>query len=289
MRTHLYSTLSAFVVCLFLLPTFSHAENKVVAKIDGTEITEQDLNFAKMEMGPELQNMPVDQQRLILLEYLIQNHLLATAGQSKKVDAEADFKKRVEYYRKRAMRDAYVEKFVRTSVKDEEAKKFYDDLKSKKVRRASHILVKTEDEAKAIIAELKKGTDFAKLAKEKSIGPSKTRGGDLGPLQKGRMVPSFEKAAFALKKDEISEPVKSDFGWHVIKITELRDPPLPPYESVKSQIVQSLIQKKEQETIRDMRNKAKIEILDKKMEANMKAIRGSHAGEAPAKEEEKKK
>ncbi len=288
MRTHLSSTLSAFVVCLFMVPAIGHADNKVVAKIDGAEITEQDLRFAKMEMGPELQNMPVDQQRLILLEYLLQNHMLATAGKKQKVDSAADFKERLAYYKRRAMRDAYVEKYVRTSVKEEEAKKFYDDLKSKKVRRASHILVKTEDEAKAIIAELKKGTDFAKLAKEKSIGPSKTRGGDLGTLQKGRMVPVFEKAAFALKKDEISVPVKSDFGWHVIKITELKDPPLPPYEKVKGQILLSLVQKKEQETIREMRGKAKIEILDKKMDTNMKAIRGSQSGTAPAKEEKKK-
>ena len=298
MKIHLYTPALALGALLAFAPVSAYAENKVIAKVDGVEITETDLKSAELEIGAELANIPKPQQRLVLLEFLIENQLLSQAAKKEKIDTQPDFQKRLAYYRKRAMRDIYFDKHVRKAVTDAEAKKIYDqEIKQipKEEIRASHILVETEKEAKDILATLKKGGDFAKLAKEKSKGPSKTNGGDLNFFTKGRMVPAFEKAAFALKKDELSEPVKTQFGWHIIKLTDKRDRQLPKFEQVKDRLLQRLVQQKAQTTVRSLRAAAKIEVLDKGLDTQIKALRGSFSGQPKGstsgqeKAEEKKK
>lgn len=293
MKIQKLATLAAVATVMLFAPVAAMAEKKVIATVDGVEITENDLKFLELEIGQDLKNIPPAQRRMVLVEFLIENQVLVNAAEKKKLEETDEFSNRQKYYRKRILRDIYVEKFVRGEVTDEEAKKAYDEqvkkIKPEKEVRASHILVKTEKEAKEIHAQLKKGADFAKLAKEKSTGPSKVNGGDLNFFTQGRMVPAFDKAVFAMKKGEISEPVKTQFGWHIIKLTDERQRPIPAFDLVKDRLVQSLQQQKAQKNIRDLRTAAKVDITDENLKKQMEAARGSFSGATAAEKKEEKK
>jgi peptidyl-prolyl cis-trans isomerase C len=133
--------------------------------------------------------------------------------------------------------------------------------------RARHILVETEDEAKAVKAELDKGADFAELAKKKSKDPGSADGGDLGFFTKEQMVPEFSVVAFTLEPGKISDPVKSQFGWHIIKVEEKRNRKAPDFDQVKSQIETYVIRKAQADYVGKLREAAKVERLDKPAEA----------------------
>ncbi|MEM7619181.1 MAG: peptidylprolyl isomerase [Pseudomonadota bacterium] len=301
MKKNKFLSIAVFISLLCSAISFSVSasaqdENKVIAKVNGQSITEKDFRFAQIEIGSEISNIPEQQRRLVLLEYLIENQLLSQAAKDNKVDQDKDFSDQLKYYQKRALRNIYFDKYVRQSVTDEEAKKVYNQqikaITPQEEVRASHILVKTEKEAKEISEQLKKGSDFAKLAAEKSIGPSKAKGGDLGFFSKDRMVRPFAEAAFKLKKGETSEPVKTEFGWHLIKLQERRTRPLPKFEAIKDRLKASLLQQKAQSAVETLRKKAEINILDKGLDSKMKEVRGSISAQPQPekkKEEEKKK
>ncbi len=153
-----------------------------------------------------------------------------------------------------------------------DAKKVYEEkisqIKPEQEVRARHILVETEDEAKAILERLKKGEDFATLAKEKSKD-SNAEGGDLGFFTRGQMLKPFEDAAFALDVGKISDPVQTQFGWHVIKVEEKRDQALPDFDQVKEAIIAQLVQQKAQQVVTELRDAAKIEIVDPELKKSM--------------------
>ena len=177
------------------------------------------------------------------------------------------------------MRDAFYEKKVRGGVSDAQARAAYDEqigkLKPEPEVHARHILVKTEEEAKDLVKQLKAGADFNELAKKSSDGPSSHTGGDLGYFARGQMVKTFEDAAFALEPGQISDPIKSEFGWHVIKVEDKRNRPVPSFEEVKDQITASLIQAQLKDTVQKLRSSATVDILDpelkKAMEEDAKA------------------
>jgi peptidyl-prolyl cis-trans isomerase C len=150
---------------------------------------------------------------------------------------------------------------------------------------ARHILVKTEDEAKEIAERLKKGEDFAALAKEKSQDPG-AEGGDLGFFTRGQMVKPFEDAAFALDVGQVSDPVQTPFGWHIIKVEEKRDQPLPNFDQVKDAIIAQLVQNKAQEVVGTLRKAATVEVVDptlkKAMEDEKAMDEGSPSGDTPS-------
>jgi peptidyl-prolyl cis-trans isomerase C len=160
------------------------------------------------------------------------------------------------------LRDTYFEQSVRQQITDEETRKFYDERVKAAAGpeiKASHILVDSEDKAKEIYEQIAHGGDFAELAAKHSKDPgSKTNGGSLGYFGKGRMVPAFETAAFQLKVGEVSLPVKSRFGWHLIKVEDKRDSKPPPYEDVKDQIVTALVRQKANDLGKELRKSAKI-------------------------------
>ncbi|HVZ04806.1 peptidylprolyl isomerase [Hyphomicrobium sp.] len=240
---------------------------KVVATINGQPITEGDLAVAEGEIGSDMGTMPAAQKRTSLLEFLIDNQLFAEAAQAQKLEDGADYKTRLAYLKRRALREVYFDKVIKASVTDADARKVYDDqvklLKPQEEVSARHILVETEDEAKALKAKLDKGADFAQLAKENSKDPgSKDNGGDLGYFGHGQMVPQFEDVVFKLKKGEVSDPVKTQFGWHLIKLEDRRTKQPPAFEIVKDRIVQSLLLQKAQKSAVDLRAKAKIEVVD---------------------------
>jgi len=271
---------STLAMMVFSVTPALSQEDKVYARIDGVDITQADIDTARSEIGTELARIPEADQKRVLVEFLMENQLLASAAEAEKLADTPDFKSRLKYYKRRAMRDLYFELKVRKAVKEADARKIYDDqvsqLKPETEVRARHILVKTEADARDIIEQLARGQDFAVLAMEKSTGPSNVQGGDLGYFTKGQMVPEFEKVALKLKKGEISEPVKTKFGWHVIKLEDQRQKKAPAFNEVKERITAALIQQKAQELVQELRTKAKVEIVDAEIRKAMeKAPRGS--------------
>lgn len=271
---------STLAMMVFAATPALSQDDKVFARIDGVEITQADIDTARSEIGAELANIPEADRERILIEFLLENQLLAGAAEADKLADTPGFENRLKYYKRRAMRDLYFELKVRQAVKEADARKIYDDqvsqLKPETEMRARHILVKTEAEARDIVELLARGQEFATVAKEKSTGPSNVQGGDLGYFTKGQMVPEFEKVALKLKKGEVSEPVKTQFGWHVIKLEDKREKKAPAFDDVKDRILAALIQQKNQEVVQGLRAKAKVEIVDPDIRKAMeKAPRGS--------------
>src|SRR6185369_4104791 len=174
----------------------------------------------------------------------------------------------------RLMMDSLLAAEGKAATTDEAMKKVYEEaakqITSEVEVHARHILVETEDEAKAIAAELKKGADFADLAKKKSKDPGASDGGDLGFFTKDQMVPEFSAVAFTLEPGKISDPVKSQFGWHVIKVEEKRNRQAPPFEQVKAQIETYVTRKAQADYVGKLREAAKIERMEKPADAAAK-------------------
>ncbi len=260
------------------VPAFAQA----LATVNGKQLTEADLKLAEAELGPELAQLPPPSRRRILLEYLIENQIFSEAAETAKLATGPDYDARVSYWRRRALRDLYFEKSIKASVTDDDAKKFYDEqvkaIKPEEEINARHILVKDEAKAKEIADKLAKGGDFAALAKENSEDPgSKENGGDLGYFGKGQMVPEFEAAAFLLEKGKLSAPVKSSFGYHIIKVEDKRMRQPPPFDGVKDRIVNSLLQKKAQTLGTDLRAAAKVDYIDPEIKKAVDAEKAAAA------------
>jgi peptidyl-prolyl cis-trans isomerase C len=245
----------------------ARAEDKVVASVNGHTISEADLALAEAEIGNELGNLPEGTRRRVLVEFMIDNQLFAGAAEAENLGSGPDFEKRMAFWRQRALRDIYFDKSVKASIGEQAARAIYEDkvkqLKPEDEVQARHILVTSEDAAKKLLERANAGEDFAQLAKENSgDAGSKEQGGMLGYFGRGQMVPQFEEAAFALKKGELSKPVQSQFGWHVIKVEDRRQKPPPSFEEVKDRLIGSMVQNKAQNIAGELRQKAKIDYLD---------------------------
>jgi peptidyl-prolyl cis-trans isomerase C len=252
----------------------AQVQEKVVAKVNGKTITEADMQLAEAEIGNELGSIPPEARRRVILEYVIENQLFADAAEAAKLGSGAAFEERMNYWRRRALREYYFEAELKNSVSDADAKKFYDQqvgsAKAQEEVRARHILVDNEALAKELQARIAKGEDFVALAKEHSKDPgSKDDGGDLGYFSKGQMVPVFEETAFALKPGEVSAPVKSQFGWHIVKVEDRRQRGAPPFDSIKDRIIASMIHRKAQQVAADLRAKAQLEYVDPAIRAQI--------------------
>ncbi|MCB8823096.1 peptidylprolyl isomerase [Microvirga rosea] len=243
--------------------------SKVVARVNGQDITEADLAVAAADPALQLPNIPDEQKRELLTSYLIDLKLGAKAAEAAKVSDNPDFARKLAYTRDKTLLDEYLDQQARKAVTPEAAKKLYDDtaktMTPEQEVRARHILVDNEEDAKKAATRVKGGEDFAKVANELSKDPgSKTDGGDLGFFTKDRMVEPFAEAAFKLEPGQISDPVKSQFGWHVIKVEEKRTKPIPSFEEMKDQVNTYLERKTQQDLIVGLRKDAKIEKLDDK-------------------------
>ena len=249
-------------------PSFAaNAPDHVVAKVNGTDITEADVSMALQDLGDSIQQIPEAQRHEYAVTYIIDLRLGAKAARDAKLADDADFKRRLGYQTDRMLFEEYSAAQAKKAVTDESMRALYTEtvknLKPETEIRASHILVETEDQAKDIVKRIKAGEDFAKLATELSKDPgSGQQGGDLGFFTKERMVPEFSAAAFALAPGQVSEPVKSQFGYHVIKLVDKREKPVPTYDEVKDQIEQFMYRKNQQETIKALRETGKIERID---------------------------
>lgn len=255
--------------------------SKQVATVNGKVITEADMALADAEIGKEVGDVPELTRRRYLLEFLIENQIFADAAENNAMADTAEFTDKLNYTRRRMLRDMYFNQRMKDAVKNDELIALYkaklEVLPKEEDVHARHILVKTEDEAKAIALELGKGADFSKLASARSIdSATKDKGGDLGFFGRGKVVPEIEKSAMKLETGKISSPVESAFGWHIIKVEERRPKAPPTFESVKQRLANAVGYEKAQSLAYELREKSKIEYLDpelKKMvdEQNAKA------------------
>src|ERR1700758_1781380 len=258
---------SVLAIALFAsLPLRAEDANPVLAKVNGAEIRQSDVALAEEELGPSLAQMDPATKKDNVLAFLIDMKIVAKAAEAKKIEERDDFKARLAFTRNRLLMDSLLASEGKAATTDEAMKKVYDDA-SKQITgeqevHARHILVETEDEAKAVKAELDKGADFAELAKKKSKDPGASDGGDLGFFTKEQMVPEFSAVAFSLDPGKISDPVKSQFGWHIIKVGEKRNRKAPDFEQVKSQIETYVTRKAQAEYVGKLRDGAKIERMD---------------------------
>jgi peptidyl-prolyl cis-trans isomerase C len=264
---------AAFPVAIHLAGE-SLAQEKIVAKVNGKSITEADMQLAEAEIGSELGSIPPEARRRVILEYVIENQLFADAAEAAKLGSGAAFDERMHYWRRRALREYYFEAELKNSVSDTDAKKFYDQqvgsAQAQEEVRARHILVETEAQAKELQDRIGKGEDFVALAKAYSKDPgSKDEGGDLGYFGRGQMVPVFEETAFSLKAGQVSPPVKSQFGWHIVKVEDRRQRGAPPFEAIKERLIASMIHRKAQEVAADLRAKAQLEYIDPAIKAQI--------------------
>jgi peptidyl-prolyl cis-trans isomerase C len=239
---------------------------KVLAKVDGIEITDDDVQVALEDLGPTLpQQIEGSQREAYVLDYLIDLRLVAKKAAAEKMGEGAEVARRIAYYRDKVMMETLLGKVARESASEAAMKQVYDEAAAKQQVEeeisARHILVPTEDEAKAALKRVKGGEDFAKVADEVSKDPG-SKGGDLGWFTKDRMVPEFGDAAYKLSKGQISDPVKSQFGWHVIKLEDRRKKPFPAFEDVKTQVAQYVAQKSQSELIMKLREGAKIDRME---------------------------
>lgn len=240
------------------------AEDPVVAVVDGVKIRLSDVKETRDSLPEQYKAMPMEMIYPGLLGMMIDTKLVAAQGRKDKLNADPAFKERLARIEEQLLENAAIEKHLATAVTDAAVKTKYDafakGFAGKTEVRARHILVDAEDKAMAAIAELKKGADFADLARKSSTGPSGPSGGDLGYFAEGQMVPEFSKAAFALEKGKFSEtPVKTQFGWHVIKVEDRRQAKAPALDEVQQELRAELSREARVEYVEALRKGAKIE------------------------------
>ncbi len=258
------------ITALLLAPTralWAEDSDPLVARANGVDIRESDLAYAEEEVGGNIPSMPPQQKRDYLINYLADVIVLSQQADKQKLGDRPEVKRRLAFDHNRLLMEALLQEIGHNALSDDAEHKVYDEavkqMGNEPEVHARHILVATEDEAKAVVAELKKGADFAKLAKERSKDPGAADGGDLGYFSKDQMVPEFSEAAFKLDKGQISDPVKTQFGWHVIKVEDKRIRPTPTFEQVKPQIENYVAHRAQAELVEQLRKGATIERLDK--------------------------
>ena len=248
----------------------------VIATVGGKQITEGDLMLAAEDIGQQLAQVPPDQQRAFLLSVLIDMKVMAEAARENGMDQSDAYKSRLAFLEDKALRREFFAEKIANAVTPDTVKAAYDKFVSEfqpvEEVHARHILVATEDEAKQVKAALDGGKPFEVEAMEKTTDPSgKNNGGDLGFFQKGQMVPEFETAAFSLEVGQVSEPVQSQFGWHVIKLEEKRQSAPPPFEQMQQQLGQQAIYDAYDAAVTEYKSKLAVEIPDPALAAQVKA------------------
>ncbi len=270
---------TAFILTLALtISAYAAEPSKVLARVGSEDITEAEvLEFIQPFGQQAVMLYGTEQGRKMILDDVISMRLYALDAEAQKLDQTPEFQAQLQGARRAMLAQASMREAIKgLTVSDDEAKKFYDEnpemFKSPERVHARHILVSGDETLAKVQAELKSGKSFDVVAKEYSIDPgSAANGGDLGEFPRGMMVPEFEKAAFELKNPgDVSEPVKTQFGWHIIKLEE-RIPESPmPFEQVKSRLLQELQEQKTQTVLQEkakaLEEKYKVERFEDKPE-----------------------
>jgi peptidyl-prolyl cis-trans isomerase C len=242
------------------------AMDPVVARVDGTEIRNSDVAAAIDQLPPQYAQVPRETLFRAVTEKLIDGTLAANRARAVGLHKEEEFRLARTRAELQLLEQLYVKRLLERRVTDRAVRRRYDrDAKAMtrgKQVRARHILVKTQEEAVNAIATLRRGKDFAELAKQVSIGPSKTQGGDLGYFKREQMVPPFSEAAFAMRKGEYSKsPVQTRFGWHVIKVEDIKAAAPPSFAEVQEEIRRKMTDEVIEKEMEGLRKGAKIERL----------------------------
>ena len=255
-------------------PLAAQDKDPLIAKVNGTEIHQSDLAVAEEEAG-QLPPMSPDAKKDYLVQFVADMILVSKAAEAQKMADSESFKHRIAFAREKLLMEEMLQSVGKAALTDEAMHKVYDEavkqIGEQQEVHARHILVRAaagddkaskdaEDKIKAVIARLNKGEDFATVAKEVTEDPSgKANGGDLGYFTKEQMVPEFADVAFKMDKGQISGPVKTQFGWHVIKVEDKRIKPPPQFDEVKQQIEQYVVRKAQADLVTKLRGDAKIE------------------------------
>ena len=236
----------------------------VVATVEGQPIYQAEVFAAYRKLPPALQKEGLDKVYERVLEMLIERKMMTIYGRREKYDQDPEVKRRLALAEEQIIREVYLDRLIRKYLTEERVRAHYDELVRKnppaKEVRARHILVDSESKAKEMIQHVKAGKDFAQLAKKNSVGPSAQRGGDLGYFTAPEMVKPFSDVAFSLKKGQVSDkPVKTQFGWHVIKVEDIRTRKVPPYEKVKAQVEREVWEQLGENFLRQYREQTKVQ------------------------------
>jgi peptidyl-prolyl cis-trans isomerase C len=236
----------------------------VVARVDGTELHLADVEAAQQSLPPQAQKLPLAQIFPVLLDRLVDGMLITEAGRKEHLDQDPEVQQRLKRYEDRLIQEAYLSRAIKAAETEDQLKARYQTFAKEKSGReevhARHILVKTEAEAKSVIGELDKGADFSELAKKDSTDPGGRSGGDLGYFGHDDMVKEFADAAFALPAGQYTKaPVKSEFGWHVIKVEDHRVSTPPSFEEARQEITQLVAHDVVDTKLKELRGAAKIE------------------------------
>lgn len=238
----------------------------VIATVNGEAITESDLAFAAEDLAQELNNVPPNERRSFLASVLIDMKVMAKAARDENMQNSEVFQRRQKYLEDRSLRRAYFAEKIGTTVTPEAIQAAYDaaiaDFQPQEEVRARHILVIEEADSLSIKAEIDAGKPFETAAAEKSIDGSAQNGGDLGYFGKGQMVPPFEAAAFALQPGEVSDPVQSQFGWHLIKLEDRRLSGPPALEQLAPQLQQQVLFENFDAVMQELKGSVAIEVVD---------------------------
>jgi peptidyl-prolyl cis-trans isomerase C len=249
------------------MSTGPSSPTNIVAYVNDTAVTYGDLSLAEDEIFSIVGQLPESQRLQTLIGFIANRELASEAAVKAGLkDDDPQVQKLMAFYRKKVLQDVYISRLLVERVSEEKVRAFYDkEIANQPVPeevRARHILIASEAEAKDVLARLDKGEDFIALAKDVSTGPSGKDGGDLGYFGPGRMVPEFNDVVFQLKKGQISEPVKTQFGWHIIKVEDRRTPPAPKFEDIEQQIASQLMNQAQTEIYSELRETANIRFAE---------------------------
>jgi parvulin-like peptidyl-prolyl isomerase len=271
-----------------------------IAKVGSATITQDDLDKERKKLPEQIQKIfegPGGTSKFV--DELVKKEMLYQEAKKKGLENDSEYLKKVDEFKRFTLMSMLLEKEVvdKAKVTDNDLKAYYDankaELTTNNQIRASHILVKTEEEAKKIEDQIKKGGDFSKIAKEKSLDPgSGKNGGDLGYFSRGQMVPEFEKVAFSLKAGEVSPPVKTQFGYHIIKVTEKKEGKVVEFDKVKDLLNQRMTAEKQKEVfdsyITTLKKDYKVEINKEELSKIEGEAKGKDSGNTSAKPDTKK-
>lgn len=255
----------------------------VVARVDGEPILLSDLAAAARDLPEELRAAPTQMLYPLLLDQMIAGRAVTAAARRAGLDQDAEVRARIRRAEEQELQQAWLSREIASRVTDATIRARYDqevaNRPAEEEVRARHILVPTESEARAALAEIRGGADFTAVAQRRSTGPGAREGGDLGFFRRGDMVPEFAEAAFALQAGQVREnPVRSPFGWHVIKVEERRRAAPPPFEEVSQAIRQQLLEGEVQAAVERARTAARVE----RFNLDGTAPRATDAAEPPA-------
>jgi peptidyl-prolyl cis-trans isomerase C len=269
---------SALVLAALLLPaglSFAQAPSPpappadpVLARVDGLEIRQSDLDAEVRRLPEELRTVPAQTLQPLLLDQMITQKALVAAARAMGLDRDAEVQARIRRAEEETLQQALLLREVQPLLTEEALRARFDRENAARPAeeeiRARHILVPTEQEARAALAEVRRpGADFAEVARRRSTGPGSREGGDLGYFKRGDMIPEFEAVAFTLQPGQIAaNPVRTQFGWHVIKVEDRRPVPAPSFDEAREQLRQQAFEEGVNGAVERIRSAARVERMD---------------------------